>query len=102
MIFSIDEEKVPIKYILGIERELEGFPTSMDIMHHIVSLCYKHPKRYKGSFTKHHCMTYWFKDCNENILDESLNKLVETGFILETNTSPGKEGYKIVQNPFNK
>jgi hypothetical protein len=100
MMFSIDEDKVPIKFILGIERELEGFPAPIDIMHYVVSLCWKHPSRYKGSFTKHHCMTYWFKDCDETILDKSLNKLVQTGYISETNRTPGKEGYKIIKNPF--
>ena len=100
MILTINEDKLPIKYILGIEKDLESYPDPIDVLHHVVNLAYKNPERYKGSFTKHAAKTYWFKETSEELLTESINKLLELGYILETNNTPGKEAYKIIINPF--
>ena len=58
----INEDKLPIKYILGIEASLEGYPTSLDVLHHEVSLCVKSPDRNKGTFTLHALNKYHFPD----------------------------------------
>jgi hypothetical protein len=36
----INEDKLPIKYILGIESTLDGYPTGLDVLHHEVSLLF--------------------------------------------------------------
>jgi hypothetical protein len=100
MILTINEDKLPIKYILGIEKDLDSYPDPTDVLHHVINLAYKNPERYKGSFTKHAAKTYWFKETSEELLTESINKLMEHGYILETNNTPGKEAYKIIINPF--
>jgi|TARA_R110000868_G_scaffold256518_1_gene513263 hypothetical protein len=100
MILRINEDSMPIKYILGIEKELPGYPEPMDILYHTIELSVRNPSRYKGTFTRHHCVTYWFKDVDESIIDESINKLTQTGHVIQTNDIPGKESYKIIINPF--
>ena len=32
-LFKIDEDKLPIKYVLGIQEELENFPDAFDIIY---------------------------------------------------------------------
>ena len=100
MILTINEDSTPIKYNLGIEKDLPGYPEPMDILYHTIELAVRNPKRYKGTFTRHHCVTYWFKDVDESIVDESINKLTQSGHVLQTNTDPGKESYKVIINPF--
>lgn len=100
MILTINEDKLPIKYILGIEKDLESYPDPIDVLHHVINMAYRNPERYKGSFTKHAAKTYWFKETEDEKLTESINKLTQMGYILETNTTPGKEAYKVIINPF--
>lgn len=100
MVLTINEDKLPIKYILGIEKDLETYPDPLDVLHHVVDLACRNPDRYKGTFTKHACKTYWFKDVDETKLTESINQLTQMGYIIETNDTPGKEAYKIMINPF--
>jgi len=100
MVLTINENKLPIKYILGIEKDLESYPDPLDVLHHAVDLAYRNPDRYKGTFTKHACKTYWFKETSEEKLTESINQLTQMGYIIETNDTPGKEAYKIIINPF--
>lgn len=96
----INEDKLPIKYILGIEKNLNGYPTSLDVLYHEVSLCVKSPDRNKGTFTLHALNKYHFPDTNKEHLHESLTELVNEGLIEQTNSSEGKESYKILVNPF--
>ena len=100
MILTINEDKLPIKYILGIEKDLESYPDPIDVLHHVINMAYRNPERYKASFTKHAAKTYWFKETEDEKLTESINKLTQMGYILETNTTPGKEAYKVIINPF--
>ena len=100
MLITINEDQVTIKFILGIEKDLVGYPDPLDILHFYVNLCYRQPDRYKGSFTRHAMITYNFKDCDYDIMDASLAKLVEEGYIEQTKDEPGKEAYKIIINPF--
>ena len=100
MILTINEDKLPIKYILGIEKDLESYPDPLDILYFMVNMAYRNPERYKGTFTRHACKTYWFKEIEEDKLDESLNKLTQMGYVVQTNNTPNKEAYKIMINPF--
>jgi len=97
---KINEDKLPIKYILGIEKELPGFPGSFDILYNEVKMCVKSPDRYKGSFTLHALKTYRFPETEEQHLIKGLDELIELGLIEQTNTEDGKQSYKILVNPF--
>jgi len=100
MLITINEDQIPVKFILGIEKDLEGYPDPFDILYFYVNLAYRQPDRYKGSFTRHAMVTYHFKESDHTIMDASLNKLVEEGYIEQTKDEPGKEAYKIIINPF--
>jgi hypothetical protein len=97
---KINEDKLPIKYILGIESTLEGYPTGLDIMRYEVELCTKYPDRYKGNFTLHAVNKYHFPDTSKDHLLKSISELVEQGLVEQVNSEEGKESYRILINPF--
>lgn len=97
---KINEDKLPIKYILGIEADLEGYPNGLDVLHKQVDLCVRMPDRYKGTFTLHALKTYWFPETSEDHLKASIQELIGLDLVEVFNDSPGKESWKIKTNPF--
>ena len=97
---KINEDNTPIKYILGIERDLPGYPTGFDIVYNEIRMCERSPGRYKGSFTLHALKTYRFPETEVEVLIESLEDLKNLGLLEQTNSNEGKEAYKILINPF--
>ena len=98
-VHRIDENKLPIKYILGIQEELEAFPDAFDIMYIFIDLAVRRPDRHKDTFTRHALMKYFCNDKTENAA-EGLKRAIQLGLIEETKSEPGKEAYKILINPF--
>lgn len=96
---KIDEDKLPIKYILGIQEELESFPDAFDILHIFITRAVRQPDRQKASFTKHALNKYFAKGKNENV-ELGLTEAIGMGLIEQTNMAEGKEAYKILINPF--
>tara|TARA_A100001037_G_scaffold306579_1_gene352899 strand:- start:8864 stop:9157 length:294 start_codon:yes stop_codon:yes gene_type:complete len=94
---KIDENKLPIKYILGIHTELATYPDGLDIL-------YEKIKRHIGdknyNFTKHATMKYHLKNADPKKVDEALEQLIKDGFIVQKNETEGKESYTIINNPF--
>lgn len=97
---KINEDKLPIKYILGIEATIEGYPTGLDVLYHEVGLCTKYPDRHKGKFTLHAVNRYHFPDTTKEHLIKSINNLISEGLVEQANQEEGKESYKILINPF--
>lgn len=97
---KLNKDKLPIKYILGIEKDLPDYPTALDVLQAEVKLCNRNPERYKGSFTYHALKTYRFPDSDHNKILESALELVSLGLIEQTNKEAGKEAFKILINPF--
>lgn len=97
---KINQDKLPIKYILGIEKDLPDYPTALDVLQAEVKLCNRNPERYKGSFTFHALKTYRFPESEPNKVLESAKELVTLGLCEQTNEEPGKEAFKIIKNPF--
>lgn len=97
---KLNKDKLPIKYILGIEKDLSDYPTALDVLQAEVKLCNRNPDRYKGSFTYHALKTYRFPDSDHNKILESALELVTLGLVEQTNSEPGKEAFKILVNPF--
>ena len=93
----LNEDKLPIKYILGIYTELPTYPDGFDIL-------YEKIKRHIGdknhSFTKHASMKYHLKDADPKKVDEALEQLIKDGYIVPKNETEGKESYTIIKNPF--
>ena len=97
---KLNKDKLPIKYILGIEKDLPDYPTALDVLQAEVKLCNRNPDRYKGSFTYHALKTYRFLDSDHDKILESALELVNLGLVEQTNKEPGKEAFKILINPF--
>ena len=97
---KLNKDKLPIKYILGIEKDLPDYPTALDVLQAEVKLCNRNPDRYKGSFTYHALKTYRFPDSDHDKILESALELVNLGLVEQTNSEPGKEAFKILVNPF--
>ena len=97
---KLNKDKLPIKYILGIEKDLPDYPTALDVLQAEVKLCNRNPDRYKGSFTYHALKTYRFPDSDHERILESAKELVTMGLCEQRNEEPGKEAFKILINPF--
>jgi hypothetical protein len=97
---QINEDKLPIKYVLGIEKDLPNYPSAFDILLAEIKLCVRMPDRHRGNFTLHALKTYRFPETEENHLLKSINELMELDLVEELNTSEGKESWKIKTNPF--
>ena len=97
---KLNKDKLPIKYILGIEKDLPDYPSALDVLQAEVKLCNRNPDRYKGSFTYHALKTYRFPDSDHDKILESALELVNLGLVEQTNKEPGKEAFKILINPF--
>ena len=97
---KLNKDSLPIKYILGIEKDLPDYPTALDVLHAEVKLCNRNPERYRGSFTYHALKTYRFPESDPDKVLESALELVNLGLVEQTNKEPGKEAFKILANPF--
>lgn len=98
-ISKIDEDKLPIKYILGIHEELETFPDAFDIIHVYVTESVKRPDKPRNNFTKHSLMNYHANGNIENA-EKGLEQAIQLGLIEQTNSEEGKETYTIKINPY--
>ena len=97
---KLNKDKLPIKYILGIEKDLPDYPTALDVLQAEVKLCNRNPDRYKGSFTFHALKTYRFPETSEDHLLNSIEDLIKLDLVEVANTVEGKESWKIKTNPF--
>jgi len=97
---KINEDKLPIKYILGIEKEIVGYPSGFDILLAEIKLCVRMPDRHKGNFTLHALKTYRFPETEETHLLTSIQELVNLDLVEVLNDSEGKESWTIKTNPF--
>ena len=96
---TIDADKLAIKYVLGIQEELDSFPDAFDILHIFIVRAVRQPDRQKASFTKHALNKYFAKGKDENV-DSGLVEAIGMGLIEQTSSAEGKEAYKILINPF--
>lgn len=96
----INEDKLPIKYILGVEKDMPEYPCGLDILYYEIRLCERQPNKYKGTFTFHMLKTYHFPDCNKTSLKNALQELINDGLIEQIKFEDDKESYKILKNPF--
>lgn len=98
--YEISEDSLPIKYVLGIEKEFESYPDAFDIVYFYVQKVRKNPERYKGTFSKHAMKVYEFNESSIDNIEAGLKHAIELGLIECTCETEGKETYKIILNPF--
>lgn len=99
-IYELLEDKLPIKYILGIEQEFESYPDAFDIVYIYIQRARRNPERYKDTFTKHALIKYEAAGFPEENIEAGLKHAIELGLIECTCETLGKESYKIILNPF--
>lgn len=97
MSLQINEDKLPIKYILGIHDTLPSYPDGFDILYEKIR---RHIGDTNHNFTKHASMKYHLKNADPERVDIALAELVKEGYIEPVNETKGKESYKIINNPF--
>ena len=97
---KINEDKLPIKYVLGIEKDLPGYPNAFDILLAEIKLCVRMPDRHKGNFTLHALKTYRFPETEEVHLLESIKELKDLNLVEDLNITESKESWTILTNPF--
>jgi len=98
-LFKIDEDKLPIKYVLGIQEELENFPDAFDIIYIYVVENINRPSRQQYGFSKASLLKYHTKGNIENT-EKGIEQAINLGLIEQTRFEEGKETYTIKINPF--
>jgi len=96
---KIDDDKLQLRYVLGIQEQMEDFPNRLDIMYIFILRAVQQPDRQKETFTKHALTAYHAKGHDDNI-DIGLADAIKYGYIEQSCETKGKESYKIVLNPF--
>lgn len=96
---KIDENKLPIKYVLGIQEDSEDFPNALDILYIFISKAVHQPDRQRETFTKNALTDYQAKGRDSQI-DLGITEGIEMGYFEPINETIGKESYKILINPF--
>ncbi len=97
MIFNSDNTK--LKYILGIHKDMPGYPTGEDILYYVIK---RHSERETGNeitFTDNFVMKKLGQEHSETIID-SLNKLVHSGYIEITRETKDSTSYKVLINDY--
>lgn len=95
----IDKDKLPIKYILGIYKELDAFPDAFDTLYIFIDENIRRTNRDEIKFTKHALVKYHSDGNHENV-EEGLKRAIQLGLIEYTDETKGKEAYRILINPF--
>jgi hypothetical protein len=98
-VHKIVEDKLPIKYILGIQDKLENFPDAFDILYIFINDAVKRPDRQRETFTRHALMKY-HSDGNHENANEGLKRAIQLGLIKQIKFEEGKETYEIKINPY--
>jgi|TARA_R110000744_G_scaffold102122_6_gene196494 hypothetical protein len=96
---KIDDNKLPIKYVLGIQEDSEDFPNALDILHIFISKAVHQPDRQKETFTKNALTDYQAKGRDSHI-DLGIKEGINKGYFEPVCETIGKESYKILINPF--
>jgi hypothetical protein len=96
---NLNPDRLPIKYVLGIEKELPSWPEPIDVLHYVVDRANRYPDRFKDTFTLHSVSKYYCPG-KEEILNQSIDMLITKGFIAQIKDEPGKETYQVLVNPF--
>ena len=97
MIFNPDNTK--LKYILGIHKDMPGYPTGEDILYYVIK---RHSERETGNeitFTDNFIMKKLGHDHAETIVS-SLNKLMASGYIEITRETKDSTSYRVLINDY--
>jgi hypothetical protein len=96
-----DPGKIKLKYILGIHKDLPGYPAGEDILYFVIKRHYEKDGSDDITFTDN----FIIKKLGQEHLDtivESLNKLVNDGYLAITRETKDSTTYKVLINDYIK
>jgi hypothetical protein len=97
---AFDKEKIQIKHILEMSKEMEGYPTQDDIIYFV---CKRAADKMKNEVTfSDYMIGQKMPSVSDEILQSNLTKLVEDGIIEITKQTDSKTSYKVLLNPYDK
>ena len=95
----MEKNKLKIKYLLGIWKDLPEYPTKEDVIYELNSYLIK-DGRPDGEFSDQTFNSFLPEGWEENKFAEAVNELIETDIFEKTEKTLGnKNWYKIKDNP---
>lgn len=91
--------KIKLKYILGIHKDLPGYPSGEDILYYIIKRHYEKESGDTITFTDNFATKKLGHEYAETI-SASLDQLVTDGYIEITRETKDSKTYKILINDF--
>ena len=96
---NFNQDKIKLKYILGIHKDLPGYPTGEDILYYVIKRHHEKGKDGDVTFTDNLLFKKLGDEYADNII-QSLNELVhssQVSILRETNESTT---YKVLKNDY--
>lgn len=96
-----DKNKIQIKHIIEMEKDIEGWPSPDDILYFVCRRA--HDKEKEGDITfSDYIIQKKMESASADIIQSSLQKLVKRGYIKKIKESESKATYQILVNPYEK
>ncbi len=96
--YEIIEDKLPIKFILGIHDKLPNYPDAIDILYTFINRSIKKGKQ--SDEFKLSTLIKYYSNKNETNAREGIKRAIQLGYIEPINQTVGNESYRILTNPF--
>ena len=96
-----DPGKIKLKYVLGIHKDLPGYPTGEDILYFAIKRHYEKETGEDITFTDNFVIKKLGQEYLDNII-QSLNELVRDGYLSITRQTKDSTTYKVLINEYIK
>ena len=91
--------KIKLKYILGMHKDMPGYPTGEDILYFIIKRHYEKDASSEITFTDNFAIKKLGQEYTDTIV-ESLNGLVHDGYLIITRETKDSTTYKVLKNDY--
>jgi hypothetical protein len=96
-----DKNKIQIKHILEMEKEIEGWPSPDDILYFVCKRADAKDKEGEITFSDY-IIQKKMESASADVIQSSLLELVKKGYIKKIRESDSKMTYQILINPYEK
>lgn len=96
-----DIGKIKLKYVLGIHKDLPGYPTGGDILYFVIKRHYEKESGDDITFTDNFIIKKLGQEYMDNII-QSINELVRDGYVSVTRQTKDSTTYKVLINEYIK
>jgi hypothetical protein len=96
---NFNQDKIKLKYILGMHKDMPGYPTGEDILYYVIKRHHEKGKEGSVTFTDN----LLFKKLGaeySDIITESLNKLVHDDYVSIQRETNESITYKVLKNDY--